>query len=138
LWIVIFAFMMFGPPTPHGLFVSIGNRQVTTTEKSPWPESVQVYVRAPNRFFVNGEEIGRGRLYAKLIEKLGYGAPWAVYFEADFDTRYLDPFYAIDTIQGCGAKVIWITPGIRKAWQQKAESVRAHGTGTFSVASESE
>jgi hypothetical protein len=41
-----------------------------------------------------------------------------VYFEADSDVQYIDAIYAIDTIQGCGAKLFWITPKMREEWRQ--------------------
>src|SRR5882762_1686585 len=33
--------------------------------------------------------------------------------------RIFDDIYAMDTIQGCGAKLIWITPKIREELQHK-------------------
>jgi len=32
---------------------------------------------------------------------------------------FMDATRAIDTIQGLGAKVIWITPKTRESWKQK-------------------
>ena len=98
----MFIFMILRPLPPHGLFVSIGNREFLSGEKSPWPETLAVYVRKPSRFFVNGEEVERSSLRAKLLDHLSRRAPWTVYFEADSDTTYMDAVYAIDTIQGCG------------------------------------
>lgn len=117
LWILMFIFMISAPQTPHGLFVSLRNHEVVVWEKSPWQETLAVYVRPDGHFFVNGEEVQRSSLHTKLLEHLSRRALWTVYFEADSDTVYMDAIYAIDTIQGCGAKVIWVTPKMRKEWQ---------------------
>ena len=45
---------------------------------------------------------------------------WAVYLEADPDTPFADTVYRIDTIQGLGAQVIWITPKMREEWSVAA------------------
>ena len=122
LWILIFIFMIFGPLPSKGLFVSWRKRDAVVWEKSPWPDSLEVYIRTPARSFVNGEEVDRNDLRSKLIEQLGRRAEWTVYFEADADTPYMDAVYAIDVIQGCGAKLIWVTPKMREQWQHTAES----------------
>ena len=36
-----------------------------------------------------------------------------VYFEADYDTPHVDAIYAMDTIQGIAAKLVWITPSVK-------------------------
>ncbi|MGB8660172.1 MAG: biopolymer transporter ExbD [Candidatus Acidiferrum sp.] len=119
LWILIFIFMIFGPQTPHGLLVSLRNREVAAGEKSPWTETLAVDVRPPHRFFVNGEEVEKDSLRTTLLEHLSRNGAWSVYFEADSDVPYMDAIYAIDTIQGCGAKLIWITPKMREEWQRE-------------------
>lgn len=91
-------------------------------EKSPWSDTLEVYVHTPARFFVNGEEVARSDLHSKLIEQLGRRAEWTVYFEADSDVAYMNAVYAIDTIQACGAKLIWITPKMRKDWQEETKN----------------
>jgi len=121
LWILIFVFMIFGGPS-KGLFVSWGNRDVVVWEKSPWPNSLEVYVSTPARFFINGQEVGRNDLHAKLMEELERRAEWTVYFEADPDIAYMNAVYAIDTIQACGAKLIWITPKMRRDWQERTKN----------------
>jgi hypothetical protein len=40
----------------------------------------------------------RGSLRTKLLELLSRRLEWTVYFEADFDTLYMDDIYAIETI----------------------------------------
>jgi hypothetical protein len=81
-----------------------------------------VYIRTPAQFVVNGEEVDRSDLRSKLTERLGRRWEWSVYFEADADTRYMDAVYAIDVIQGCGAKLIWVTPKMREHWRHTPES----------------
>lgn len=110
-----------GPQTPHGLFVSLRSREVAPYA-SPGQETLGVYVGPPGRFFVNGEEFERSGLRTKLLEHLRRSASWTVYFEADSDTVYMDDVYAIDTIQGCGAKLIWITPKMREEWKHKKQA----------------
>jgi biopolymer transport protein ExbD len=119
LWILIFIFMVFGPQPSKGLFVTWKNRDAVVWEKSPWPDALEIYVRVPARFFVNGQEILRSDLHAKLIEQLSRRAEWTVYFEAEPDVPYMEAVYAMETIQVCGAKVIWITPKMREDWQHK-------------------
>jgi len=113
--------MIFGGPS-KGLFVSWGNRDAVVWEKSPWPNSLEVYVDTPARFFINGQEVGRNDLHAKLMEELERRAEWTVYFEADPDIAYMNAVYAIDTIQACGAKLIWITPKMRRDWQERTKN----------------
>jgi len=119
LWILVFIFMILPPLTSHGLLVSLKSHEVIAWEKSSWPETLVVYVRPKGRFFLNDEEVERSSLRAKLLEHLNRRAEWAVYFEGDDDTLYMDDVYAMDTIQGCGAKLIWITPKLREEWRQK-------------------
>lgn len=59
---------------------------------------------------MNGEEVDRNDLPSTLIEQLARRVEWTVYFDADADILYMDAVYAIDVIQGCGAKLIWVTP----------------------------
>lgn len=122
LWILIFVFMILSPLPSTGLFVSWKKRDAVVWEKSPWPDTLEVYVRTPVRFFVNSEEVDRTGLRSKLIEQLGRRAEWTVYFEADPDTRYMDDIYAIETIQACGAKLFWVTPKMREQWEHKSKS----------------
>jgi len=122
LWILVFIFMILTPRVPTGILVPLTAPKFVAGKASAWPESILVHVGPRSRFFVNGEEVERNSLRNKLLEHRQL--PWAIYFEADRDVLYMDAVYAIDTIQGCGAKVIWITPKMRKEWEQEA-SVRA-------------
>jgi biopolymer transport protein ExbD len=118
LWMLIFMFMLLGPVPSKGLFVNWKRPDAVVWEKSPWPDTAAVYVRTPGQFFVNGEEVDANDLRSKLIEQLGHRAEWTVYFEADADIRYMDAVYAMDVIQACGAKLIWVTPKMREHWRQ--------------------
>jgi hypothetical protein len=33
----------------------------------------------------------------------------------------MEAVYAIETIQACGAKLVWITPKMREDWQQSSK-----------------
>jgi hypothetical protein len=112
---------MYGPREYKGLYVSWRNREAVVWEKSPWSATVAVYVRPPARFFVNSEEVNRNDLRSKLMGRLERRAGWSVYFEAEPDTLYMDAIYAIETIQACGGKVIWITPKMREEWRHKPQ-----------------
>jgi biopolymer transport protein ExbD len=124
LWILIIIFLMFGPQTPHGLLVSVRSPEVVPSKESTGQETIGVYVAPHGRFFVNGEEVERGSLRTKLLEHLVRGVAWTVYFEGHADTLYMDDVYAIDTIEGCGAKLIWITPKMREEWRHKEQSAQ--------------
>jgi len=120
LWILVFFFNFSGPQPRKGLLVSLRSREVIIWEKSPWQETLAVYVRPRGHFFVNGEEVERNSLRAKLLEHLNHRTAWSVYFEADNDSLYMDDIYAIDTIQSCGAKLTWVTPKMREEWEHKS------------------
>ena len=122
LWMLIFIFIILGPQPSKGLFVRWKKQDAVVWEKSPWPDTLEVYVRTPGRFFVNSEEVDRNELRSKLVGQLGRRVEWTVYFEADADTPYVDAVYAIDVIQACGAKLIWVTPKMREQWQRMPES----------------
>ena len=79
-----------------------------------------VYVNAKQEFLVSGKAVAREDLRSKLQEELLRRGVWVVYFEADGNCLYMNAIYAMDTIQGSGAKVIWITPKMREEWKQKS------------------
>lgn len=120
LFIVMFIFMISQPQTPRGLLVNISDRNAVVWLKSPWPETLSVYVDGQGRFYVNGQPVPMGELRAKLSEELGKRMVWTVYFEADNDCAFVDAIYSIDTIQGLGAKVVWITPHLREELNSEA------------------
>jgi biopolymer transport protein ExbD len=119
LWILVFIFMIVRPSTPKGLLVDFRERNSVGVEKSPWTETMSVYAEARRGFLVNGQPVKREELRAKLQEELLRRGVWVVYFEADIDCAFMDAAYAFDTIQGLGAKVIWITPKTREVWKQQ-------------------
>lgn len=125
LTFLIFAFMSFGSLPPKGLLVALKDRNSVAWEKSPWPDALAVYVRAPAHFFVNKQEILRSELRAKLIEQLSRRPEWTVYFEAEPDVPFGQAAYTIETIQACGAKLVWITPAMREDWEQKTKGSEA-------------
>jgi hypothetical protein len=87
--------------------------------ESPWAETLGVYVDGLGQFYVNGRAVAREDLRAKLQEELGRRAVWTVYFEANEDCTFMNATYTFDTIQGLGAKVVWITPRIRQELNRK-------------------
>jgi biopolymer transport protein ExbD len=117
---VIFSGMLM-PRMAKGLFVDIREQDTVMTQKSPWAETLGVYVDGHGKYAVNGQAVAREKLRPKLEEELGRRMVWTVYFEADRDCAFMDATYAFDTIQGLGAKVVWITPGMRERWKQQAE-----------------
>ena len=118
--ILMFIFMILrNPLTSHGLLVNFGEQNALVRQKSPWSETVGVYVDHRRTFYVNGHPVPREELRTKLGDELGKRMVWDVYFEADSDALYMDAVYSIDTIQGLGAKVIWITPKIREELDRK-------------------
>jgi biopolymer transport protein ExbD len=120
LWILILTFMIFGPTPSKGIRVSWREHNAIEWEKNPWPDTLEVYVASPARFYINGKEVRRFDLRSKLLEELSRRPEWTVYFEADYDTSFGDDVYAIDTIQACGANLIWITPKMREKWQSRS------------------
>ena len=66
--------------------------------ESPWPETLRVYIGDRGQFFVNGKTVKTKDLEATPKEELA---------------RRMDTVYAIDTIQGSRAKVVWITRKMR-------------------------
>lgn len=122
LWILIFIFMSAQPRTLTGLLVNFREERVVGIEKSPRTETIAVYADAKRGFFVNGKGVTRGELRSKLHQELLRRGIWVVYFEADGNCLYMDAVYAIDTIQGLGAKLIWITPKTREEWKKRGVS----------------
>jgi biopolymer transport protein ExbD len=120
LWILVFLFMMIRPMTPKGLLVDFREHRAAAVEKSPWTETVSVYVDARRGFLVNGQPVRREALGARLRQQLSRQMVWTVYLEADSDCPFMDVVNAMDTIQGLGAKLVWITPKTREEWSHKS------------------
>jgi biopolymer transport protein ExbD len=119
LWVLVFLFMIFVPLKPKGLLVDFRGVKTVGVEKSPWTETLGVYVDAQRGFFVNQQPVAREELRGRLQEELLRRGIWVIYFEADSNCLFMDAVYAIDTIQGLGAKLVWITPKMREEWKQK-------------------
>jgi len=92
------------PLTPKGFLVDFREQESRRVEKSPWTETVSVYVDSRKGFLVNGQPVKREELEAKLKEELSRQMVWSVYFEADYDCLFMDATRAIDTIQGLGPR----------------------------------
>jgi len=127
--IPVFCFTIFGRRPHLGLVVKFRGQNTVTRQRSPWSETLSVYVDGQRGFYVNGQAVPREELRAKLSEELERRVNWDVYFEADEGCLYADAIYSIDTIQGLGANLIWITPRVRKELEEKAAGIRVHIPG---------
>jgi biopolymer transport protein ExbD len=114
--ILMFVFMIFQTPTrpPSGLVIRNSSPSRLTLRDKPNSETVGVYIGAGEHFYVNGRIVSREELRASLRKALGRTVFWTVYVEADDNSEFGDTVYAVDTIQGLGANVIWITPKVRQ------------------------
>lgn len=119
LWVLMFIFMIFQPRPSNGLPVNFKEERTVIAGSNPWAETMAVYIDAKQGFFVNGRPVTREELRSKVEEELLRRGVWVVYFEADDNCLYMDAVYAMDTIQGLGAKMIWITPKTRERWKQR-------------------
>ena len=125
---LVFIFILLLTPYPSkGLYVQFGPRHAEWQQKNPWGETLSVYLGPGEKFYVNGQRVAKEELGAKLQKKLNQRAEWTVYFEADHDTLNMNAIYAMDTIQGLGAKLVWITPKMRKEWGQQPELAQDNG-----------
>ena len=125
LWILIFAFMILAEPRHYnGLLIEFKTHDSLIWEKSPWKETLSVYLAVGEKYYINGQQVPREALRARLQKELSRRTVWTVYFEADYDTLNMDAIYAMDTIQGLGAKLVWITPKVREELQQKGQPAR--------------
>jgi len=122
LMVVAFIFyrglLMHAPA--QGLWVGFSKGNVAQVSESPWKDTLGVYIDRKGRFLVNGQQVDHQSLPLKLQAELGKRMVWTVYFEADNATSFKETVYAIDTIQGLGAKAIWITPKMREEWRAAA------------------
>jgi biopolymer transport protein ExbD len=120
LWILIVLFMVLREPRHyHGLPIDLRTHDSVIWEKSPWQGTLSVYLAVGEKYYLNGQQVPREALRTNLQQALRRRMVWTVYFEADYDTLNADAIYAMDTIQGLGAKLVWITPKVRKELQQK-------------------
>jgi biopolymer transport protein ExbD len=117
--VTMFAAMLMTPLMPRGFLVHFDKPRPTVWEKSPWKETMSVYVDGLREFYVNGRHVEPQDLQERLKKDLGERMVWAVYFEADDHARVSDAEYAMNTIQHLGAKLIWLTPKTRKELNQE-------------------
>jgi biopolymer transport protein ExbD len=120
LWILVFLFMIVrGQHRYYGLPVDFKARDSLNWTKSPWQETLSVYLAVGEKYYVNNRPVKRDALRDALQKELSHRMAWVVYFEADYDTLNMNAIYAMDVIQGLGAKLIWLTPKVREEMQQK-------------------
>jgi len=123
LWILVFLFMVLEEPRHYtGLQIELRTRDSVVWQRSPWPETLSVYLGPGERYFINGRIVAKEALRANLQEELNRRMVWTVYFEADGVVLNMDAIYAMDTIQGLGAKLIWITPKVREELEKRRAS----------------
>ena len=123
LWILIFLFMIVEEPRHYyGLPIDFRTYDSVVWEKNPWQETLGVYLAVGEKYYINGQPVPREALRTRLEQELNKRMVWTVYFEADYDTLNMDAIYAMDAIQGLGAKLVWITPKVRKELRQKEQS----------------
>jgi biopolymer transport protein ExbD len=118
LMVLLIIFMMFGPRLSKGLRIDWKERRYFGRRESV-AETMSVYIAHRGQFYVNENATKRQELELKLRAELARRAVWTVYLEADDDTAFMDTVYAIDTIQGLGAKVLRITPRMRAEWKKQ-------------------
>jgi biopolymer transport protein ExbD len=109
-------------PPQSGLLIHLRTQPPMEWAKSPWTESLGVYLAKDGKFYSNGRLVVREQLRQRLVEELGKRAEWTVYFEADYDAVNEEAIFAIDTIQGTGATLVWVTPGVREELKRKQEA----------------
>jgi biopolymer transport protein ExbD len=100
----------------QGLRIDIDAKRVARASDSPWRETMSVYVTARGEFVVNGAPVAKRELKNRVAAELNQRASWLVYVEADDGVEFSEVTYAIDTIEGLGAQVFWITPAVRNEW----------------------
>jgi biopolymer transport protein ExbD len=126
VWALIMIFMLFPESHFYGLPIDLSRRTPMIGKSSSGEESLGVYLGVGEKFYVNGELVAREALAARLRQELNHRLVWTVYFEADYDTLNMNAIYAMDVIQGLGAKLIWITPRVREELRNGERSDRSH------------
>jgi biopolymer transport protein ExbD len=120
LWVLLFLYMMVAMPRQnYGLAIDLRTPAYEKWENSPLWETLGVYLSAGGKYYVNGQPVPREALREKLLQELSRRMEWTVYFEADSDALNMDAIYAMDTIQGLGGKLVWITPKMREELSRK-------------------
>jgi len=120
LWVLIFLFMIIeGQHRCQGLAVDFKGGDSINWTKSPWAETLSVYLAVGQKYYVNNKPVKKAALRETLQVELSRRTAWTVYFEADNDTLYMDAIYAMDVVQGLGAKLVWVTPKTRRELERK-------------------
>jgi biopolymer transport protein ExbD len=115
LWILLFLYMMVATPRHYyGLAIDLRTPIYGKWENSPLRKTLGVYLAAGGKYYVNGGPVSREALRERLQQELSRRMEWTVYFEADYNALNMDAIYAMDTIQGLGGKLMWITPKLRE------------------------
>ena len=123
LWILVFLFMIVRDQHRYqGLAVDFKRSDSINWANSPWTETLSVYLAVGEKYYVNNNPVKKEALRETLQGELSRRMAWVVYFEADNDTLNMDAIYAMDVIQGLGAKLVWITPKTRRALEQNEQS----------------
>jgi biopolymer transport protein ExbD len=95
----------------RGLLVSIPRKGVPIPASSEGLTAPLVRIDSNRRVYLNYKETAREDLPKKLEQELRSLPTPVVYFDADSDILFMDAAWALDIIQGLGAKAILITPG---------------------------
>jgi len=119
LVLLLCVFMIGHPQAPKGVRIDLRGPSAASLAQSPWTQTLGVYVESGGVFRVNGEGVRKQELKESLLQELGRQAVWVVYVEADENAKFGDVVYAMGTIEDVGAKVVWITPGMRKEWDKE-------------------
>jgi biopolymer transport protein ExbD len=119
LVLLLSVFMIINPRAPKGVRIDLRGPSAASLEQSPWKQTIGVYVEPEGVFRVNGEGVPKQELKEKLSQELGRQAVWVVYLEADANVKFGDVVYAMGSIEDVGAKIVWITPGMRKDWDKE-------------------
>ena len=118
LMCIMFVFMVLRTPqTPHGLRIRVNTRSASSAFFGPTSETLAVYADKDGKFYVNGTIVEPAQLEAKLSKEIRRRTTPLVYVEANNDIEFRRVIFVFDAIKGAGGEPIWITPLLRKQWQ---------------------
>jgi len=95
----------------RGLLVSIPRKRVPVSANPVGLTAPLIRIDSMRRVYLNYKQTTREDLPKKLEQELRSLPTPVVYFDADSDIPFMDAAWALDIIQGLGAKTILITPG---------------------------
>jgi biopolymer transport protein ExbD len=124
LLVVMFgAALNWNPQRSAGFVLNMAPAGMETDAQSPWRETVGVYVGAQGRLYVNGERVVHDELRNKLLSALrSRKTDWSAYLEADQNATAGEFEYAVGVIREVGARLIWITPEMRKELNRRTRA----------------